>query len=168
MTSGYPYAPLHNISAPYPPMPFTGISSAPFLPTNSQPLVWFPVKGPAPFTTMVVVHEVTSYGDAFGPPNDGSMLRYSGIYKTSLTYPNYQPESPPGFQHSTTASLFQLRADDSTWTLAVDQVNDCFFDEGGVWTISLNFAMRYQGGPTSPAAMFCRVSSWVLLTGPDI
>jgi hypothetical protein len=168
MTSGYPYVPLTNNSAPYSPMPFSGISSSPFLPINSQPLIWFPVKGPEPFTTMVVVHEVISYGDAFGIPWDGSLLRYSVTYKTSLTYPNYQPASPPSLQHSTTASLFQIRGDNSTWTLAIDQVNDCFFDEGGVWTVNLNFAMQYQGDVTDPQGMFGHISSWVLLAGPDI
>ena len=169
MTDGYPYAPLHNDSPVYPSMPLGGISISPFLPSDPQPTVWLTVKGPAPYTKLAVVHEVTQYGDGFDLSWDGSLSRFSDNYKTSLVYPNYRSDSPPLYRHSTTISLYQLWRADGTWTVAVDQVNTCFFDDGGIWTLNLNFAHQFQGdSSTGWQGSFFRVSSWVLLTDPDI
>lgn len=168
MANGYPYSPLHNDSLAYPPLSGS-ISISPFVPSDPQPTLWLTVKGPAPYQKLAIVHEVTQYGSSpWGTPWDGSLLRFSVDYKTSLVYPNYRSDNPPLFRHSTTVSLFQLRTD-GTWLWAADQVNTCSFDEGGIWTLNLNMAMQAQGdSPTGWEGMFFRVSSWVLLTESGI
>jgi hypothetical protein len=137
------------------------------IPTGSH--LSFPVSGPAPFTHMVVVQELMkpsaiNWMDL--PP------RISVEGPTSFAYPNYSSENPPQYRHSTTVSPYHFDGSyPSNWTMAVDQINDCYFNDSGWWMINTNVAMMdsytssFESGELIED-MSWRVSSWILLSGP--
>jgi|HubBroStandDraft_1064217.scaffolds.fasta_scaffold216045_1 hypothetical protein len=147
------------------PLPYQDVPALP--PAVPQPVLYLPVKGPYPYNTMVVVHSYTVAEPSWFPILDDSVYRYSDLYQTGFRFPGYDPRtaSQIAYQHSTIASLrtLQLSTHDQ-YTAAVDQVDDAFFDDTGVWTIKLNIALQIAPtGDASDLLLFdVAISSWIL------
>jgi hypothetical protein len=144
---------------------------------NLEGPLFLPVNGPAPYNTLVVVQGVSSNSAGVSIPITGTPWNAQATLITTFTLPGWDPRvGPPLFEHSTTAWLTQIWANDiKDYTFAVNDIANAFFDHTGTWNVVFDVNGQAQGDqndPTgaffAPGSVWFAFSSWILCSLPPV
>jgi hypothetical protein len=130
----------------------------PFLPQVTR----IPIKGPAPFNTLVAVSVSTAFGILI---DLGKMRRWSSTVFTPFVLAGFDQRVPPAFQHATAACVDRFGPfPDSDWLWAVDSVLGAGFDAMGTYFVNVQLAQENSDVYWPNCGLFCLLPAYIAVT----